>query len=624
MHISSLHVDNFRNFESLLIDPFPRNAVVVGENGAGKSNLIAALQLVLDPGLPRQARQLRESDVCQSSLSKTQLGDLEVRIEIELQGFDDLDGALSEFDGWIVSKEPLTARVTYVWRRERISLDENGVELPAVAKDFDWKIFGGSDEARDASRIVRELPITVVPALRDAARDLENWRTSPLATIIDMRPPSRAVIDAALESISLATDQIAADVTLEATGGRLKTRLNDMSGQHLDLDPTMGIAASRADHLVRSLRLYIDGQRTQSIADTSTGGANVVYLALLLERLALRTEDDDQLDFVLGVEEPEAHLHPALQRQLFGFLLREYSKLILTTHSPHIAATADLRSLVLLRSDAATSTTTAATVPTAQLSDQELSDLDRYLDVSRAEFLFAKAVILVEGIADVYALRGISARLGFDLDSWGVVIANVQGTDFQPYRTLFSPDGFNVPHVIVTDGDQTAGKGWLGYKRAAPLVGGETGEWIDECVTYLRMGGEGADHEAIVDAASAAGVFIGTYTLEVDLCALFGDELAAAIDDLLPDGATTKPLERVNTLRASDTEENRRSLLNAVDNVSKGRLGQRFASELEVLRDDHPLLVSTYEDLHKGTAGYLLGALERVASLVGHNPLFVL
>lgn len=477
MHISALRISNFRNFQSLVVDPFPRNAVVVGENGVGKSNLLTALQLVLDPTLPRSARRLKETDVCAATLASTPLADVEVRVEVELQGFEDLTGALSQFDGWIISKSPLTARVTYVWRMEHAPDEAETDASDVAAHNFVWRIFGGSDESRDANRIVDELPLTVVPALRDAARDLANWRTSPLAAIVEMRPPSRTVIDTALAAIASATDKIAADTALLATGNRLRARLDNMSGQHLSVEPTMGVAASRGEQLVRSLRLFIDSSRSRDVSDTSTGGANVVYLALLLERLALRTEDDTQLDFVLGVEEPEAHLHPTLQRKLFGFLLQAYTKLVLTTHSPNIAAVADLASIILLRSDQSTGVTTARTVPTTDLTPVELADLDRYLDTSRAELLFAKAVVLVEGIADVYVMRSLAERLGFDLDAWGVVVASVQGTDFGPYRKLLGPEGFDIPHLVVTDGDQDVNNVTLsGLVRAARLIGGAEGE----------------------------------------------------------------------------------------------------------------------------------------------------
>lgn len=617
MHISALRISNFRNFQNLVVDPFPRNAIVVGENGAGKSNLLAALQLVLDPTLPPSARRLKETDICAATLAVTPLADIEVRVVVEIQGFENSTGALSQFDGWIVSKTPLTARVTYVWRMEDSAGDVTEETSEVGAHDFVWRVFGGSDEARDASRIVDELPLTVVPALRDAARDLANWRTSPLAAIVEMRPPSRTVIDMALATIGEATDKIAADTALLATGTSLKTRLDDMSGKHLGIEPTMGVAASRGEQLVRSLRLFIDGSRSRDVSDTSTGGANVVYLALLLERLALRTEDDAQLDFVLGVEEPEAHLHPTLQRKLFGFLLRTYTKVVLTTHSPSIAAVADLASIVLLRSDAAARVTAAKTITTADLAPEELADLDRYLDTSRAEFLFAKAVVLVEGIADVYVLRSIAERLGFDLDAWGVVVAGVQGTDFGPYRKLLGPAGFDIPHVVVTDGDQDVQVPLSGLVRAARLIGGVDGAALEAKVVAFRGGDTTVDAGALYSDAAGAGIYVGQHTLEIDMCPLLGTQLARAITFLLSPDATTDPVQRVNDLLSSNTREDRHSLLLAVENVSKGRLGQRVANEILTLGNTHPVVLLSGDDLPTNSLRYMLDAINAVAAMVG-------
>lgn len=618
MHISALRISNFRNFQSLVVDPFPRNAVVVGENGVGKSNLLTALQLVLDPTLPRSARRLKETDVCAATLASTPLADVEVRVEVELQGFEDLTGALSQFDGWIISKSPLTARVTYVWRMEHAPDEAETDARDVAAHNFVWRIFGGSDESRDANRIVDELPLTVVPALRDAARDLANWRTSPLAAIVEMRPPSRTVIDTALAAIASATDKIAADTALLATGNRLRARLDNMSGQHLSVEPTMGVAASRGEQLVRSLRLFIDSSRSRDVSDTSTGGANVVYLALLLERLALRTEDDTQLDFVLGVEEPEAHLHPTLQRKLFGFLLQAYTKLVLTTHSPNIAAVADLASIILLRSDQSTGVTTARTVPTADLTPVELADLDRYLDTSRAELLFAKAVVLVEGIADVYVMRSLAERLGFDLDAWGVVVASVQGTDFGPYRKLLGPEGFDIPHLVVTDGDQDVNNVTLsGLVRAARLIGGAEGEEFETKIVAFREDDSTIDPEALYAQAAAAGIYVGQHTLEVDLCPLLGTELARAVSDLLSPDARTDPAQRVDDLLNNNTPDTRHSLLLAVDNVSKGRLGQRVANEILALPEEHPLVRLSDEELAGNPLRYMIDAINVAAVMVG-------
>jgi AAA domain-containing protein len=39
VRISRVRIENFRNFADLVIDPFPTPAVIVGENGVGKTAL---------------------------------------------------------------------------------------------------------------------------------------------------------------------------------------------------------------------------------------------------------------------------------------------------------------------------------------------------------------------------------------------------------------------------------------------------------------------------------------------------------------------------------------------------------------------------------------------------------
>jgi hypothetical protein len=49
---------NFRNFKSLDVK-LGEHAVVLGENKVGKTNLLFALRLILDPSLPDSSRRLR-------------------------------------------------------------------------------------------------------------------------------------------------------------------------------------------------------------------------------------------------------------------------------------------------------------------------------------------------------------------------------------------------------------------------------------------------------------------------------------------------------------------------------------------------------------------------------------
>ena len=62
MQLARISISNFRNFSDLDV-ALAGNVVVVGENRVGKSNLLYALRLLLDPTLPDSARHFSKTSV---------------------------------------------------------------------------------------------------------------------------------------------------------------------------------------------------------------------------------------------------------------------------------------------------------------------------------------------------------------------------------------------------------------------------------------------------------------------------------------------------------------------------------------------------------------------------------
>lgn len=622
LHISRLRISNFRNFAECEIDPFPAPAVIVGENGVGKSNLLDALRLVLDPDLPESARRLRAEDVHEGASGPAGVGmagGAEVTIEVEFEGFDDEQDALAVLsDALIKMTRPRRARLVFRFA-PRESLDAT-TNLPTNSEaytplDYDFELTQGTDNDKDGSHVRRYVSLRVLPALRDAEGDLARWNRSPLRTLLEELPLDRTALEAIASDIDAAADRLAREPEVDGLQKDLARRLRALVGPQLPVDPHVGIASKDPDSLLRGLRLFVDSSRTRTVADTSLGAANVLYLGMLMEALEVRRAASAFVTTILGVEEPEAHLHVAVQRRLFRHLLATEPAMLLTTHSPHVVAVAPLEALLLLR--AGTSGTVATTTLDAGLTIDESRDISRYLDVSRAELLFARFVILVEGAAETYVIPAIAHAAGFNLDEYGVVVVNVAGTDFGPYLQLLGQHGLQVPHVVVTDGDPLPGtkNAELGLRRAAALVyddavPSQLQTEIEDLTGLVRNGSEVEALNArrkLQDDFATEGIFVGDGTLELDLLPLLGDELASAHADLASErkaaavardirlilehyGAElmiTQDVEDLAKKAAAEHPERAthahrlKRVLARVEEWGKGRVSQRWADHIE-------------------------------------------
>ena len=108
MRISRIQIINFRNLD---VELGP-SAVFVGENKIGKSNLLHALRLILDPSLPDAARQLREEDFW-DDLPRTLTKKDSITIAVDLTDFGDNENQRALLTDYLVQAEPMVARFTY-------------------------------------------------------------------------------------------------------------------------------------------------------------------------------------------------------------------------------------------------------------------------------------------------------------------------------------------------------------------------------------------------------------------------------------------------------------------------------------------------------------------------------
>jgi putative ATP-dependent endonuclease of OLD family len=469
MFISRVVIRNFRSFEDLDVSIGSGTTCVIGENNAGKSNFLHAIRLCIDANLSSSFRSLLPNDV-HSTVDLSHPN--QVLIALEIMGFSGKVNEEALAGAW--QFEPGKARLIYRYRPKlsaREDLESDEIEPGDLTRDdYHWEITAGGDPKIDPIDVdwgedigtsirfsdLQSFLVVFLPALRDVESELRQYRSSPLARLIEAMEIAEADQDKLVEILREANKNIAATPTIGGIASAIDEAFEKVSGPAFSMDVDLGLAEPSFQAIIRSLRILLSNHAMTNFEPSSNGLGlnNILYVSILIEYFHRRLAQKKTAGQIILFEEPEAHLHPQLQITLFKSLCSLPFQSILSTHSTHITANAALESYVVLTQtgDAAVS----STVPKddADLDEKEVGDLERYLDATKSNLLFARKVMLVEGPAELFLIPALLKQVkGIDLDRAGVSVIPIYGVHFDVYAKLFSEDVLPKKCAIVCDGD---------------------------------------------------------------------------------------------------------------------------------------------------------------------------
>lgn len=255
MRLSRIVIKNFGNFSSLDVR-LGQHAVVLGENKVGKTNLLFALRLILDPSLPDSARRLRLDDFWDGLERPLKAEDV-VEVTIEFSCFEDREELLAVLADHLVRPDPMVARITY--RYQPIAgLDR----APRSEADYEFIVFGGGRPDNTVGYEVASLDADgSVP--RAARRRVRPRGLGPFSASAIARPArqdrgrGRPEHDRQGGPLDHVEDRRASGTCRRRDPGQ-RTTHRDGRPQHA-IETALGFAPTDPERMLRALQMMIDG-----------------------------------------------------------------------------------------------------------------------------------------------------------------------------------------------------------------------------------------------------------------------------------------------------------------------------------------------------------------------------
>ncbi|SES88772.1 Predicted ATP-dependent endonuclease of the OLD family, contains P-loop ATPase and TOPRIM domains [Salinibacillus kushneri] len=495
MHISKISIKNYRNFGNKGFEmKLKKFTAIIGENNIGKTNLLESIGLILSQDITMFRKRMLQiedinystrlkfkNDILDQSIPISDIHFPEVIIQLTFEGMDNKQ--LSVVGDWFSTRTMEKAKLTYVFKptinfdregwitkqREKINLIMNErkdikqedlldyIEFPI--KSYHYFIYGGNDRTnRVDPYLISMLKLELLDALRDAKRELiANGDYKLLYRILSQgEENSYEDIKAVLGNLD---EKIKGNKQLKNIRDTIIDQLNKISLQGTgENNIDFYFSTLETGDILRKLSL-IYGQDPITIDRNGLGRNNLLYISLLLSRLA--PEENIETCFrIVGIEEPEAHLHPHLQKHLANNIeqindKRDDLQIIITSHSTHITSSLNLDNTAVLYKD-------GLEIKKHYITDgfeenkkdkEHRRYLDKYLDATNSSMFYSRKIILVEGIAEQILVPSLFNLLfNRTIDSIGCNIINVNGVAFKHFLEIIK-NGYFIKCAVLTDGD---------------------------------------------------------------------------------------------------------------------------------------------------------------------------
>ena len=488
MYIKKIKIQNYRRFNNFEMEFNEGLNVIVGANNSGKTGLLKAISLMKSPetitfhdfnknNIKRYYSNLYKNEppeivmdyVIEHKISEDNTDDESIIKLLPFIGMNEVKQSKS--DSTASTEYTLTAFVRmkytlntkdmarYLEETKKVSNESDFCDLlERFEKAYSWSYANGvSDAEVDRNEATNIFKIDFIDAERNSDVIYKETKAE-----IESYLKNDSVIGLLQElrrNTSISMKEIIKDV-LEKIEDLIAKEKNDIGLAYgniaisQDIRPTTAISSS----------YIIDVKDTKNdfvlpLTHNGLGYNNLINIYMLIKLVEIKKGRDFR---VLCLEEPESHLHPAMQYKLFKFLKRLdednnlNQQIFVTTHSPNITAVAGLDNMFMLAfSKQLEFNDCVQQSLQKQLKSHEGSKrhMVKFLDVTRSDMLFADKVIFVEGLAEKMLLPKFMDKCKKSYEDYHISIVEIGGKHFDHFLKMFANNSVCKEVLCITDKD---------------------------------------------------------------------------------------------------------------------------------------------------------------------------